>query len=77
MFPEVILKLIESLGDTRPAVRQAALKVFPQVCTVVENPDVNGIIPIVIKVRERPQPASQAGRTRQMQSRASGASGRV
>lgn len=52
MFPEVILKLIESLGDTRPAVRQAALKVFPQVCTVVENPDVNGIIPIVIKVRE-------------------------
>lgn len=31
MLPDVILKLIESLSDTRPAVKQAALKVFPEV----------------------------------------------
>jgi hypothetical protein len=31
MLPDVILRLIESLSDTRPAVKQAALKVFPEV----------------------------------------------
>ncbi len=31
MLPDVILRLIESLSDTRPAVKQAALRVFPEV----------------------------------------------
>lgn len=52
LFPDVILRLIESLGDTRPAVRQAALRIFPQVCKVVDNPDVQKIIPTVIQVRD-------------------------
>lgn len=53
-LPEIILKLIECLQDTRPQVRQTTLTVFPEVCRVIENPDIVPLIPTIINAYANP-----------------------
>jgi hypothetical protein len=61
LVPGMILKLIECVTDTRPAVRATAMKVFPRVCrALVTNPDVQAIIPTVIRAYAEPDKTAAA-----------------
>ena len=47
LLPEVVPKVTENMWDTKPEVKQAAKACLGECCTVIHNPDVQPIVPVL------------------------------
>merc|ERR1719201_193411 len=55
LLPEVVPKVTENMWDTKPEVKQAAKACLGECCTVIHNPDVQPIVPVLISANANPK----------------------
>mmetsp|Transcript_18569 Transcript_18569/g.57180 ORF Transcript_18569/g.57180 Transcript_18569/m.57180 type:complete len:331 (-) Transcript_18569:46-1038(-) len=55
LLPEVVPKVTECMWDTKPEVKQAAKASLGECCTVIHNPDVQPIVPVLISANANPK----------------------
>merc|ERR1712070_1067552 len=55
LLPEVVPKVTENMWDTKPEVKQAAKARLGECCTVIHNPDVQPIVPVLISANANPK----------------------
>ncbi|EGB12041.1 protein kinase regulator [Aureococcus anophagefferens] len=55
LLPEIVPKVTENMWDTKPEVKQAAKSSLGECCTVIHNPDVQPIVPVLISANANPK----------------------
>ncbi|KAJ1446281.1 armadillo-type protein [Pelagophyceae sp. CCMP2097] len=55
LLPEIVPKVTDNMWDTKPEVKKAAKDSLGECCTVIHNPDVQPIVPILISANANPK----------------------
>ena len=55
LLPEIVPKVTENMWDTKPEVKQAAKSSLGECCTVIHNPDVQPVVPVLISANANPK----------------------
>ena len=55
LLPSIVPKVTENMWDTKPEVKVAAKSCLTECCTVIHNPDVRPIVPILIAANANPK----------------------
>eukprot|EP00934_Nitzschia_sp_Nitz4_P004140 Nitzschia sp. Nitz4//scaffold10_size219509//6161//15193//NITZ4_001393-RA/size219509-augustus-gene-0.260-mRNA-1//-1//CDS//3329532815//4130//frame0 len=53
-LPKVVPKLVEAFGDTHPAVKSSAQQALDEITTVIKNPEISALSPVLLKALTDP-----------------------
>tara|TARA_Y100000389_G_C17238014_1_gene401623 strand:+ start:14 stop:634 length:621 start_codon:yes stop_codon:yes gene_type:complete len=55
LLPDIVPKVTDNMWDTKPEVKKSAKQALIECCTVIHNPDVKPIVPVLVSANANPK----------------------